>query len=132
MPESTQNDGLFVGRGAPITGNVALAGKLTIDGQIDGEISAKEIHVGEAGKISGKITAAYADVRGEVLDSISVSEMLILRNTAKVRGTITYSTLQIEQGALIEGSLVRVDRSAIQLGLPEASSSYVEEKTENY
>ena len=55
MPESTQNDGLFVGRGATITGNVALAGKLTIDGQIDGEISAKEIHVGEAGKISGWI-----------------------------------------------------------------------------
>ena len=52
MPESTQNDGLFVGRGATITGNVALAGKLTIDGQIDGEISAKEIHVGESGKIS--------------------------------------------------------------------------------
>ena len=88
--------------------------------------------MGEAGNISGKITAAYADVRGVVLDSISVSEMLILRNTAKVRGTITYSTLQIEQGALIEGSLVRVDRSAIQLGLPDASSSYVEEKTENY
>lgn len=132
MPEVNQNDELvFVGRGAVIVGNVTLPGKLTIEGQIEGEVSAKEIHVGETGKISGKIVAASADIRGELLDSISVGERLILRNTAKVRGTITYTTLQIEQGALIEGSLVYADRNTVHLGLPDAAANHTEEETGN-
>lgn len=114
MADLDQNGCLFVGQGVSITGKVALTAKLTIDGQIDGEITAKEVQVGETGKITGKLAVAVADVRGELVDSISVSEMLILRSTAKVRGTITYNALQIEQGAVIEGTLTRAgDRHSV-------------------
>lgn len=107
MADLDQSGCLIVGQGVSISGMVTLSSKLTIDGQIDGEITAKEVHVGETGKITGKLSVAVADVRGELVDSISVSEMLILRSTAKVRGTITYNALQIEQGAVIEGTLTR-------------------------
>ena len=107
MSELSQNGCLFVGQGVSITGKISLPEKLTVDGQIEGEITARELQVGETGTITGKVVVAVADVRGELVDSISVSEMLILRNTAKVRGTIAYNALQIEQGAVIEGTLSR-------------------------
>ena len=107
MSDLSQNGCLFVGQGVSITGKITLPEKLTVDGQIEGEITARELQVGETGTITGKLAVAVADIRGELVDSISVSEMLILRNTAKVRGTIAYNALQIEQGAVIEGTLSR-------------------------
>lgn len=109
MAESIQNGCLVVGEGVAITGKITLPGKLSIDGQVEGEITAREVDVGVTGKITGKLVTAVADVRGELVDSISVSEMLILRGTAKVRGNVLYNALQIEQGAVIEGTLSRTD-----------------------
>ena len=109
MSESIQNGCLIVGEGVSITGKISLPGKLTNDGQMEGEITAREVDVGVTGKIMGKLVTAVADVRGELVDSISVSEMLILRSTAKVRGNVLYNALQIEQGAIIEGTLSRTD-----------------------
>ena len=109
MAESIQNGCLIVGEGVSITGQISLPGKLSIDGQIEGEITAREVDVGVTGKIIGKLVTAVADVRGELVDSISVSEMLILRGTAKVRGNVLYNALQIEQGAVIEGTLNRTE-----------------------
>lgn len=108
MTDKIQHGALIVGEGVIISGKITLPGKLSIDGQVDGEVSAKEIDVGETGKITGKVVSAIADVRGELIESISVSEMLILRSTAKVKGNVTYNALQIEQGAVIEGTLNRI------------------------
>lgn len=110
MSESNTDGCLIVGAGVSITGKINLPAKLTVDGQLDGEISAHEVSVGEKGKITGKLVAAIADVRGELIDSISVSETLILRSTARVRGTVTYNALQIEQGAIVEGTLNRIEK----------------------
>lgn len=109
MSDQNQNGSLVVGEGVSITGTLSIPGKLTVDGQIEGEITAKEVQVGEAGKVTGKLSVAIADVRGELIDSISVTEMLILRGTAKVRGNVVYDALQIEQGAVIEGTLSRTN-----------------------
>lgn len=109
MSDLNQNGCLIVGEGVSITGKITLPGKLSVDGQIDGEVSAKDVQVGESGKITGKLVTAVADIRGELIESISVSEMLILRGTAKVRGNITYNALQIEQGAVIEGTLSKTE-----------------------
>lgn len=109
MTDLNQNGCLIVGDGVSITGKITLPGKLSVDGQIDGEVSAKEVQVGESGRITGKLVTAVADIRGELIESISVSEMLILRGTAKVRGNITYNALQIEQGAVIEGTLSKTE-----------------------
>lgn len=112
MSDPNQSGCLFVGEGVLIAGKITLPEKIIVDGQVEGEISAREAQVGEAGKITGKLSVAVADVRGELVDTISVSETLILRSTAKVRGSITYNVLQIEQGAVIEGSLNRISEAA--------------------
>ncbi len=118
MSESVQNGCLVVGEGVSITGRISLPGKLTIDGQMEGEITAREVDVGVTGKITGKLVTAVADVRGELVDSISVSEMLILRSTAKVSGNVLYNALQIEQGAIIEGTLNRTDGGQVGRNAP--------------
>ena len=123
MSDINERGCLVVGEGVSITGTLSIPGKLTIDGQIDGDISANEVQVGESGKITGKLSVAIADVRGELVDSISVAEMLILRGTAKVRGNVVYNTLQIEQGAVIEGTLSRTSSSHSNFGTASLSSS---------
>ena len=109
MSDQNHNGSLVVGKGVSIIGTLSIPGKLTVDGHIEGEITAKEVQVGEAGKDTGKLSVTIADVRGELIDSISVTEMLILRGTAKVRGNVVYNALQIEQGAVIEGTLSRTN-----------------------
>lgn len=56
---------LIVGEGVKISGSITLPERVDVDGQIDGEIIAKEIHVGQSGKLTGKISAGVIDVRGE-------------------------------------------------------------------
>ncbi len=131
MSDQNQNGCLVVGEGVSITGTLSIPGKLTVDGQIDGEISANEVQVGEAGKITGKLSVAIADVRGELVDSISVAEMLILRGTAKVRGNVVYNALQIEQGAVIEGTLSRTNARHSDFGSTSLSGATSENPESN-
>lgn len=112
MADSIEQGCLSVGEGVSISGKITLTGRLDVDGMIEGELSAKEMHVGGTGKVTGKINVTIADVRGEILDTLVVEDTLILRSTARVKGTISYKTLQIEQGAMLEGTLARIGGQA--------------------
>jgi len=96
---------MIIGEGVVITGNVELPGKLVVNGKIEGLVNAKEIFVGTAGEINGKIYATEADIKGRVSDFISVTDKLILRSSAKITGNIEYRNIEIEQGAVVDAVL---------------------------
>lgn len=100
-----QKDTLLVGEGVNITGNIVVLGAVHIYGNVNGEITAHEIHIGETGRVNGEIKVSLADIKGEVSNSIQVKETLIIRSTGKVSGTISYQSLEIEQGGMIEGKI---------------------------
>jgi len=109
MVETSSPGCASIGEGVKLIGRIDLPGIVSIDGEVDGEVLAKEVRVGASGRIKGSVTTALADIYGEIEKDVTVTETLILRSTAKVRGNIVYEIIEIEQGATIEGELKRGD-----------------------
>jgi cytoskeletal protein CcmA (bactofilin family) len=116
---------LFVGEGVTINGEVSLPGAVFVDGVINGQIKANEVFVGITGQVNGTVSASKADVRGAVGDAIEIHEHITVRASARLQGNVTYRSLEIERGGVIEGQLVCVDEAitpAASLAAPESTS----------
>lgn len=95
-----------LGSDLKITGEISSTGALEVMGEVDGNITADALAVGQHGRISGSVSAKSVEVHGR-LDGKVDSQHFIMRATAQVTADITYDTLVIESGATIEGRFTR-------------------------
>ena len=103
-----------------ITGNVKCLGKLNITGEVTGDSDAAEIYaesaritgevrskgsvkVGQSTVIVGNIFGSSAVIAGAVKGDIDVHGPVVLDTTAIVMGNIKSQSVQINNGAVIEG-----------------------------
>ncbi len=103
-----------------IKGNVTINGKLSISGAIDGDSKAAEIFaenaritgevnsngsvkIGQSTVIIGNIFATSAVIAGAVKGDIDVKGPVVLDTSAIVMGNIKSKSVQINNGAVIEG-----------------------------
>ena len=94
-----------------VTGNVTVNGKLTISGEITGDSTAAEIYAESArinGEIHSKGSVNGAVVAGAVKGDIDVHGPVILDTTAIVMGNIRSQSVQVNNGAVIEGMCSQV------------------------
>lgn len=114
MENHASDSGCFtVGEGVSVKGSFTVPSRAVINGQLDGEITAKDLLVGGSGKINGKVTAETVDVQGEVNDTLTASKALIVRASGRAKGSIQYAELQIEKGAQLRGTLTMAGDEAI-------------------
>ncbi len=103
-----------------VNGNLDILGKLNITGTIQGNSKAAEIYaegakitgevnsqgsvkIGQSSVVIGNIVATSAVVAGAVKGDIDVQGPVILDTTAIVMGNIKSKSVQINNGAVIEG-----------------------------
>lgn len=103
-----------------VKGNVTVAGKLNITGNIEGDSKAEEIFadgariigevvsngsikVGQSSVIKGNMTATSSVLAGAVKGDIDVKGPVVLDSTAIIMGNIKSKSIQINNGAAIEG-----------------------------
>lgn len=103
-----------------ITGNIKCLGKLNVTGEIVGDSDAAEIYaesaritgevkskgsvkVGQSTVIVGNIFGSSAVIAGAVKGDIDVHGPVVLDTTAIVMGNIKSQSVQINNGAVIEG-----------------------------
>ncbi|MBE2275056.1 MAG: polymer-forming cytoskeletal protein [Rhodobacteraceae bacterium] len=91
-----------LGQDLKITGEVVSSGVVEVLGEVEGNLSAETLTIGNDGRISGAVRANSIEVKGR-LDGRVDSESFAMRSSAQVVAEITYSTLVIESGARIEG-----------------------------
>ncbi len=101
-----------------VTGNISLPGTVYIYGEVNGEVSSHEIYVGETGKVTGDVRVDLADIKGEVVNSIQAKESLILRATGKISGVISYKSLEIEHGGVLDGKIEKVTSAVSVMTAP--------------
>jgi cytoskeletal protein CcmA (bactofilin family) len=95
----------LIGSGTAIKGDITTNSDIRIDGIIEGNIKVKgKLVVGGSGKIEGEIQCQNAEIFGEIIGQISVSELLSLKATAKLNGDIITNKLSIEPGAIFSGT----------------------------
>ncbi len=91
-----------------ITGNLRTTGDIQVEGQIDGDIRAHLLTVGEGATIKGEVIADDVVVNGRVLGTVRGLKVR-LTSSARVEGDIIHKTIAIESGAHFEGSVQRQD-----------------------
>ena len=101
-----------------VTGKLITAGELQIDGEVEGDIAAGRLTIGEHAKVTGDVRAEQVVVHGEVRGNVRARSVQLTK-TAKVSGDITYEALSVETGACIEGHCKHPDTRGDNGGNPK-------------
>jgi cytoskeletal protein CcmA (bactofilin family) len=105
--QSEQVGSIVIGSDVSIKGVIIVPNRAVVNGSIDGEITTRELVVGQTGRILGHAKTERADIYGEINQTFDVSQSLTLRSTGKVIGTLNYAEIEIEKGGLVEGKMTQ-------------------------
>lgn len=88
-------------KGTQIEGSVKTESDIRIDGTLNGDIECKgKLIVGPTGILDGTITCTNAVIEGTVKGSLTVKELLDVRETAKINGEIVTGKLSVQPNAI--------------------------------
>jgi cytoskeletal protein CcmA (bactofilin family) len=91
--------------GTTVTGSIVTESDFRLDGRIEGDINCKgKIVIGPKGSIAGNIVSDNAEILGDVEGIVRIKEKLVFKSTAVVKGDIYIQTLEIEPGAIFNGT----------------------------
>jgi cytoskeletal protein CcmA (bactofilin family) len=95
----------YLDQGSKISGKLQFEGPAQIEGQVDGEISAKDsLTIGESAVVTAQIKASSIVVAGKLSGEIIASQRIEIRPSAKVSGNLTTPRLVVHDGAIFEGN----------------------------
>jgi cytoskeletal protein CcmA (bactofilin family) len=107
----------LIGATTRIEGNVFFSGGLRIDGAVRGNVSALPdqpgtLVISEHARIDGEVQVAHLVVNGTINGAVNAGETLELQSSSRVKGDVHYKTIEMHQGAVVEGRLVHHDGAA--------------------
>ena len=87
---------------------------MRIDGKVTGEITASEsVAVGTAGEIDGNVSAKNITIGGKARGSITATEKIVFEGKAVVKGDIRAAKLVIDDGCLFDGKVVMTEKAQL-------------------
>ena len=108
MSEGNKDKSIFIGAGVVFKGSINTPNQAIISGTVEGELVAKDVLIGAAGVVTGTTEADFIDVKGELNQSITSKNVLIVRSSGKVTGDVTYGEIEIERGGKVKGAMKQV------------------------
>lgn len=103
---AAEKGNLVVGQGAKIKGDIQAPGVVTIAGTVTGNLRGKAVQVTQSGRVEGELYGDEVEVEGFVSDALTARQNLRVRSSAQVMGTVHYGSIEIQNGARIDGQLV--------------------------
>lgn len=96
----------IVGPGMRIIGDCETSGTIRVEGVVEGSIRAgKAVVIGKEGTVQGDITTQDAVISGTVMGTLIVESRLELQATCKIQGEVQATRLQLEEGAVLNGTI---------------------------
>ncbi len=89
-----------------ITGEISTTGSVEVLGEIEGNITAHGLTIGNEGRVRGSVTADTVEVKGK-LDGKVACDSFTLRASAEVKADVTTSSIVIESGASMDGRFLK-------------------------
>jgi len=104
----------LIGAGTVVEGNVTFSGGLRIDGKVRGDVVAANgepctLVVSDQAQVDGEVRVSHVVVNGTVNGPLIANDYLELQPNARITGDVTYRTLEIHVGAVIQGRLDHVE-----------------------
>jgi cytoskeletal protein CcmA (bactofilin family) len=83
-----------------IKGDIISEADFRIDGKLDGNVKTSgKVVIGKDGYIHGKVECVNADIEGSFNGELLVSDLLSLKSSAVIEGTVEVTKLAVEPGA---------------------------------
>ncbi|NHF59116.1 polymer-forming cytoskeletal protein [Flavobacteriaceae bacterium TP-CH-4] len=88
-----------------IKGDIVSEADFRIDGKLDGNVKTSgKVVIGKDGYIHGKVECVNADIEGSFNGELLVSDLLSLKSSAVIEGTVSVNKLAVEPGATFNAS----------------------------
>jgi cytoskeletal protein CcmA (bactofilin family) len=107
----------LIGAGTIVEGDVTFSGGLRVDGTIRGRVATADsqpatLVLSEQAKIDGEVRVSHVVINGVVSGPVTVNDYLELQAKARVNGDVTYRTLEMHVGAIVQGKLVHAEQES--------------------
>ena len=116
MADTNTPGSLLVGEGVFMKGSMRVPGLASIDGKLEGELTADTVHIQPNGSMNGLTTASHVKVAGAATDTTIANKTLVIESTGLIAGSITYAELEIKKGGSLQGSINKVGQKPIGFG----------------
>lgn len=88
-----------------IKGDITSEADFRIDGKLEGNVTTSgKVVIGKDGYIKGKVECVNADIEGKFNGELHVKDLLSLKSSAVIEGTVAVSKLAVEPGATFNAS----------------------------
>lgn len=95
-----------IARGVRVEGDFTAQGDVTIEGDVDGHVTAQgTLVIGSEAKLKAEVAADDAIIAGTVEGTVTVKKRLEIKSTARIIGDVTCETALVEAGAVLEGTV---------------------------
>jgi len=116
---------------ATIGQSIVFKGELTgdedleIDGQVEGNVNLKnhQLTIGANGNLKAEVAAKSIVVIGKVIGNLVAAERIEVQATGVVEGDVCAPRLNVQEGAVLNGSIDMSAGSASETKKPAAQSS---------
>jgi cytoskeletal protein CcmA (bactofilin family) len=100
----------LIGEGTVVQGEIRFSDGLRVDGEIIGNVIANPANtsilvISEKARVQGKVKAGHVIINGTVVGPVESDELLELQPKARITGDVRYESLEMHQGATIDGEL---------------------------
>jgi cytoskeletal protein CcmA (bactofilin family) len=121
----------LIGEGTVIVGELRFTDGLRIDGEVQGDVIATGdrpsiLVISEKAKVVGQLRAGHVIINGSVSGPVHSSELLELQPKASIVGDVSYQSLEMHQGATINGEMRPLqgeERPALKLATSSVAAS---------
>ena len=102
---SNDSKTLVIGSGVRMEGKIDGAVNSDIAGTFNGKIKSDSINVSQSGIFIGDINGNDINISGKVEGTIDSDEQLNINQSADIKGTIEYTSLNVSYGAKVQGRI---------------------------
>lgn len=107
-----------------IKGDIVSEADFRIDGKLDGNVKTSgKVVIGKDGYIHGKVECVNADIEGSFNGELLVSDLLSLKSSAVIEGTVSVTKLAVEPGATFNASCTMKGKGGTAMASNSSSSS---------
>jgi cytoskeletal protein CcmA (bactofilin family) len=107
----------LIGEGTVVQGTLRFSDGLRIDGEVQGDVVANAndtsiLVISEKARVTGTVKAGHVIINGTVIGPVESNHLLELQPKALIQGDVRYESLEMHQGATIEGALQRLTKAS--------------------
>src|SRR5688572_18934254 len=103
----------IIGPGMRVVGDIETDGTVRIEGTVEGNVRAgKAVVIGKDGSVEGTIITQDAVISGRLVGTLSAESRLELQSTSRIDGDVYARRMQLEEGAVLNGTVTMGERKA--------------------